>query len=135
MNRKNPQCSSSAPCEREFRGLGWSCGGTEEEHRALAQLGTPCTSALPQSKQQGKRNLRSRTQTLLRAGRDSSLLLMLHSLSLNFSLFSSKSVLSHLFACLFCDGNTSPLDTLLSILCHLAWSCREEEAVCFAVGT
>lgn len=99
---------------------------TEREHRALAQLGPACstvqrtgnilqftpTCAGLESKHEWKRNFRSRTQKFLRAGRVSSVLLMLHRLSLNFSLFSSKYVLSHLFACLFCAGNTSPLDTL-----------------------
>lgn len=99
---------------------------TEREHRALAQLGPACstvqrtgailqftpTCAQLESKHEWKRNFRSRTQIFLRAGRVSFVLLMLHRLSLNFSLFSSKYVLSHLFACLFCAGNTSPLDTL-----------------------
>lgn len=136
---KLPDVQTQSLCEGVFQascwlgcraeGLGWSlltCGGREEEQRALAQLGparstvqrtgdilqfTPAWVGL-ESKHEWKRNFRSRTQIFLRAGRVSSVLLMLRSLSLNFSLFSSKYVLSQLFACLCCAGNTSPLDTL-----------------------
>lgn len=125
---KLADAQTQALCERVFRassllgcraeGLGWLCSRVLAERRST-ELSWALPAAQPcrmcaglQSKHGCKRSFGSRTQISLRAGSVSSVVLMLLSLSLNFSLFSSKYVLSHLFACLFRAGNTSPLDTL-----------------------
>lgn len=76
------------------------------------------------------------TLILLKAGGVFYVLLMLHNLSLNFSLFLSKYMPLHLFAWLFGVGNASLLDSArFFVLCNLIWNRREEEAMCFAMGT
>lgn len=143
MFRHNP-CVRG--CSRASCLLGCHAEGlelfTERQHTALCTVQragdilqfTPACAGL-ESNYEWKRNFRSRTQIFLRAGRISFVLSMLHRLFLNFSLFFLQvCAVTCLLACSVLE--TPLLSTpLLSILCNLAWSWKEEEVVCFAVGT